>query len=91
MFQLNHKPPPFSYKGEVINALAYGTGLSTGGFAMLAFGLCWIWDVSTLPELAAKLKALMGESQRPIISNMELDEDTKKVAEALEEMLASKK
>lgn len=91
MFQLNHKPPPFSYKGEVVNALAYGTALSTGGFAMLGFGLCWIWDVSTLHELGAKLKQLMGDESKPVSSatNMELDEDTKKVAEALEAMFSS--
>ncbi|KAG0670722.1 Altered inheritance of mitochondria protein 11 [Kluyveromyces marxianus] len=84
-------PPPFSYKGEVVNALAYGTALSTGGFAMLGFGLCWIWDVSTLHELGAKLKQLMGDESKPVSSatNMELDEDTKKVAEALEAMFSS--
>ncbi|QEU61363.1 Aim11 [Kluyveromyces lactis] len=94
MFQLNHKPPPFSYKGEVVNALAYGTALSTGGFAMLGFGLCWIWDVSTLKELGNKLRELMGDSSdkdKLVSTNMDLDEDTQKVADALEAMLSIKK
>lgn len=58
---------------------------------MLGFGLCWIWDVSTLPELGTKLKQLMGDESKPVSSatNMELDEDTKKVAEALEAMFSS--
>ncbi|CDO95010.1 unnamed protein product [Kluyveromyces dobzhanskii CBS 2104] len=93
MFQLNHKPPPFSHKGEVVNALGYGTALSTGGFAMLGFGLCWIWDVSTLKELGNKLKQLMGdgsEKDKLIPSNMELDKDTQKVADALEAMFSTK-
>lgn len=62
---------------------------------MLAFGLCWIWDVSTLPELGKKLRQIMGDSsesnETAFSTNMELDEDTKKVADALEAMLGGKK
>lgn len=87
MFELNYKRPPYSYQGEAISALAYGSGLSIGGFSMTIFGACWIMDVSTFPEVSIKLKEMMGESsERNKVTNMELDEDTKKVTEALESL-----
>lgn len=93
MFQLNHKQPHFSYQGEAASALAYGTGLATGSFAMLILGTCWIWDVSTFPEFTLKVKRLMGEDQSKAsdITNMPMDDDTKKVVDALESLLSSEK
>ncbi|SCU89133.1 LAMI_0D12508g1_1 [Lachancea mirantina] len=89
MFQLNHKPPPYSYQGEAISALAYGTSLATGGFAMLVLGTCWIADISSFPEFAITAKRLMGNTSESVtsIDDLKTDEDTRKVTEALEKLL----
>ncbi|CAR22088.1 Altered inheritance of mitochondria protein 11 [Lachancea thermotolerans] len=89
MFQLNHKPPTYSFQGEAVSALAFGTGLATGTFSMLVFGTCWVWDISSLAEFTLKMKKLMGEpvTDQALLENTPMDEDTRKVAEALEDML----
>lgn len=92
MFQANHKQQAYSYQGEAVSALAYGTGLATGSFAMLVLGTCWISDISTFPEFSMKIKQLMGDQDKKYsVTNMDMDEDTKKVADALESLLSNEK
>lgn len=89
MFQLNYKSPPFSYQAEAASALVFGTGLAVGGFSMLVFGSCWVWDISTFPEFSLKAKLLMGQDSKldSSLTNMPLDDDTAKVVEQLERLL----
>lgn len=89
MFQLNYRPPPFSYKGEAASALVLGTGLATGGLTMMIFGGCWIADISTFPEFSLKLKRLMG--QEPDSSQLPMDAETAQVVNQLEEILNNDK
>lgn len=93
MFQLNHKPPTYSFQGEAVSALAFGTGLATGSFSMLVFGTCWIWDVSSFAEFTLKMKKLMGEpiTDQALLVEQPMDEDTRQVAQAIEKMLSSAK
>ncbi|QLL31692.1 hypothetical protein HG536_0B05570 [Torulaspora globosa] len=89
MFQLNYKSPPFSYQAEAASALVLGTGLAVGGFSMLLFGSCWIWDISTIPEFSLKAKRLMGQdlTSEEALINMPLDDDTAKVVDQIESLL----
>lgn len=89
MFQLNYKPPPFSYKGEAASALVLGTGLATGGLAMMVFGGCWIANISSFPEFNLKLKKLMGQEVDP--SQLPMDTDTEEVVNQLEGLLNNEK
>lgn len=89
MFQLNYKPPPFSYKGEATSALALGSGLATGGLAMVIFGGCWIADISTFPEFSFKLKKLMGQESDS--SQFSMDTETTQIINQLERILSSEK
>lgn len=93
MFQLNYKPPTFSYQGEATSALVFGTGLATGGFSMLVFGTCWIWDISTFQEFSLKAKHLMGQdtNSESSLTNMPLDVETAKVVQQLEELFKKDK
>lgn len=89
MFQLNYKSPPFSYQAEAASALVFGTGLAVGGFSMLLFGSCWIWDISTIPEFSLKAKGLMGQelTSDEALTKMPLDDDTAKVVGQIEKLL----
>ncbi|QLQ79206.1 hypothetical protein HG537_0B05530 [Torulaspora globosa] len=89
MFQLNYKSPPFSYQAEAASALVLGTGLAVGGFSMLLFGSCWIWDISTIPEFSLKAKRLMGQdlTSEETLVNMPLDEDTAEVVDQIQNLL----
>lgn len=89
MFQLNYKAPPFSYKGEAATALVLGTGLATGGLAMMVFGGCWLADISTFPEFSFKLKRLMGQEMSP--ADLPMDQETAHVIDQLEELLDNNK
>ncbi|SCU97842.1 LADA_0H08702g1_1 [Lachancea dasiensis] len=86
MFQLNHKPPLYSFQGEAVSALAFGTGLATGSFGMLVFGTCWLADISSFAEFTLKVRKLMGEPATRI-SEEPLDIETQKVTQALQELL----
>ncbi|SCV01312.1 LANO_0F11144g1_1 [Lachancea nothofagi CBS 11611] len=90
MFQLNHKPPLYSFQGEAVSALAFGTGLATGSFGMLVFGTCWIADISSFAEFTLKVKKLMGEPTTQGI-NEPMDPETQQVAQALQDLLDSAK
>lgn len=92
MFQLNYKSPPFSYQAEAASALVLGTGLAVGGFSMLLFGSCWIWDISTIPEFSLKAKRLMGQdlTSEEDLLKMPLDDDTAKVVDQIESLLEGK-
>lgn len=93
MFQLNYKHPPISYQGEAASALAVGSGLATGGFAMALFGSWWIWDISSLSEFSAKLRKLMGQNPETLddsLSNMPLDKDTSEVIGQIEALMNKK-
>lgn len=94
MFQLNYKHPPISYQGEAASALAMGTGLAVGGFGMVTFGTCWIWDISSLSEFSIKVQRLMGQEPNSLessLTNMPLDDDTAQVVGKLEALISRDK
>ncbi|AAS50988.2 ABR215Cp [Eremothecium gossypii ATCC 10895] len=93
MFQLNHRVPLASSQGEALHAFAYGSGLATGGFAMLILGTCWLADVSTVPEFSLRIKALLGESdtQSGRLESAHQDKETRELAAMLDSLLQEKK
>ncbi|SCU83799.1 LAFA_0D05886g1_1 [Lachancea sp. 'fantastica'] len=91
MFQLNHKPPLYSFQGEAVSALAFGTGLATGSFGMLVFGSCWLADISSLAEFTVKVRKLMGEPSAQDLADQTIDPETQQVAKALEDLLEKAK
>ncbi|SCU95121.1 LAME_0F10814g1_1 [Lachancea meyersii CBS 8951] len=91
MFQLNHKPPLYSFQGEAISALAFGTGLATGSFGMLVFGSCWLADISSLAEFTIKARKLIGDPSAQEAAQQPMDQETQQVAKALQDLIESAK
>ncbi|OBA22701.1 altered inheritance of mitochondria protein 11 [Metschnikowia bicuspidata var. bicuspidata NRRL YB-4993] len=89
LFQGNHQPP-LSYNFAMDAAVAVGTGTMLCGsvLSMIAFGACWVMDVSTLPEFGWRMKSLLGgyKSQQEL-EQVAIDEESKTIEDGINDLL----
>lgn len=92
LFQGNHQPP-LSYNFTMDATVAVGTGTMLCGSvsSMLAFGTCWILDVSNFKEFGWRMKALMGGTEKEQkLAEMPMDDDTAYIQDGLNDILDGK-
>lgn len=92
LFQGNHQPP-LGYNFAMDAAVAVGTGTMLCGtvLSMIAFGTCWIMDVSTLREFGWRMKAVLGGNENlRQLAQMSMDDESKSIQDGLNDLLEGK-
>lgn len=92
LFQGNHMPPTgYNFTTDAAVAVGTGTLLCGSVSSMIAFGTCWIVDVSSFKEFGWRMKSLMGgyENEKAL-AKVPMDEESQAIQDGLNDLLEGK-
>lgn len=92
LFQGNHLPPlGYNFTTDAAVAVGTGTMLCASVSSMIAFGTCWVMDVSSFREFGWRMKSLLGGTeQEQKLAQMPMDDDTAYIQDGINDLLDGK-